>query len=253
MELYFLGSGSEKNYQYPRRLNTSLLITTSKGNIIVDVGDAFPDSWNELRQANPQIEFPSTLIFTHAHQDHIKSLPAYLQYAKVEGIDKPTIYTTEKTKGLIERSLYWLDLSEISELKLVDNKQNSSINEMTFKWFNTVHGDREPLGFRINSTLFIPDFNGNIPGMGNLTNDLSTIIMECNNYDFSKSKRHNSVKKILESKEEWKKILPKKLILTHLGTELPIEEKAIKELETKLSKELAVQVSLSYDLQKISI
>lgn len=253
MDLYFLGSGSEKNYQYPRRLNTSLLITTSTGNIIVDVGDAFPDSWNELRQTNPQIEFPSTLVFTHAHQDHIKSLPAYLQYAKVEGIQKPTIYTTEKTRDLIERSLYWLDLSQISHLKLIDNKKKSSIHGETFNWFHTVHGDREPLGFKLNSTLFIPDFNGDIPKMGSLTKGLSTMIMECNNYDFSKSGRHNSVKKILKNKEGWKMILPNELILTHLGTELPIEEKAISELEEMLSQELDTKVTLSYDLQKIPV
>lgn len=253
MDLYFLGSGSEKNYQHPRRKNTSLLITSSAGNTIVDVGDAFPDSWNEIRQIHPDLEFPSVLIFSHAHQDHIKSLPAYFHYAEVEGVDKPTIYITEQERENLERSLYWIDLSKKSNLHLVRKGESAHIHNEDYHWIQTVHGDREPLGFRLRSTLYFPDFNGEIPNLGELAEGISRIIMECNNYHFSKSGRHNSVETILQNKDQWRALNAEEIILTHLGDEMPIVEGEISKIESLLSDELGTKVSFSYDLMVIRI
>jgi ribonuclease BN (tRNA processing enzyme) len=101
MNIYFVGTGSECNFQFPRRKNTSLLLEMDEESAIIDIGDSFPDNWNLLKRKFPHLKFPSILIFSHPHIDHICSFAAFRHYAEKE----KTTFRTYATKETMEEIL----------------------------------------------------------------------------------------------------------------------------------------------------
>ncbi len=249
--LYFLGSGSECNYQKPRRKNTSLFLCLPKGNIIIDVGDAFPDNWNLLKKKNKSLRFPSALFFTHSHLEHIYSFERYKYYASRESVNFQT-FTTRDTLKEIKKTLYWLKNEDFNKITFLEYGKKFTCLGEGFVPFKLKHGKINTIGFRFGDIAYLPDFDGSIPKDSlSAIEGSKMIIMECNNAE-TKMKDHNNLERAVKLgrifNKKWKM---KHLILTHLGDEFPAKRKECNKFILKKYPNESFKITPSFDLMKI--
>lgn len=249
--LYFLGSGSECNYQEPRRKNTSLLLCLLKGNIIIDVGDAFPNNWNLLIKKEKSLRFPSALFFTHSHLDHIYSFAAYEYYALREKANFQTFLTRETLKE-IKKTFHWLKNDDFNKITFLEHGKKFTCFGEAFVPFKLKHGKINTVGFRFRDIAYLPDFDGSISkDSSSIIEGSKTIIMECNNVE-NKMKGHNNLENAIKLgrlfNKKWKM---EHLILAHLGDEFPIKRKECDKFIVKRHPNEAFKITLSFDLMKI--
>lgn len=253
MNIYFLGSGSECNYQYPRRRNTSLLFEFPKGNLLVDVGDSFPDNWNILKTKNCKLKFPSVLLITHDHLDHDCSLAAYRNYSKEEKVNYGTLLTRDTLKK-IKKTFHWLKDDDFKIISFIKHgKEFDCLGEKILP-FGLKHGKVISTGFRIADISYLPDFDGTISGDNfEIVKGSSIVIMECNNFR-KKYAFHNNFYNAINLGKKFKKFWNfNHLILTHLGDDFPVNKDECQRFIQQQTEKVDFKVSFSFDLMKIKI
>lgn len=249
--IYFLGSGSECNYQEPRRKNASLFLCLPKGNIIIDVGDAFPDNWNLLKKKKKFLRFPSALFLTHSHLEHIYSFERFKYYALRESVKFQT-FTTRETLKEIKKTFYWLKNDDFNKITFLEYGKKFTCLGEKFIPFKLKHGKIDTTGFRLGDTVCLPDFDGSIPKNSlPIIQGSKTIIMECNNVE-NKMKGHNNLENAIKLgrlfNKKWKM---QNLILTHMGDEFPVKRKECNRFIARKYPNESFKIIPSFDLMKI--
>ncbi len=149
-----------------KRNRTSALITTSKGfNILIDAGTDFRQQAIEFK-----IKKIDSVIFTHAHSDHILGVEDLRGFYFKHKQEIPLL-GTKKTLDDIKRVFYYLfgkndeykggTLLQVST-KEIDFYQTIQIHDLEIKTFKLMHGSMPVMGFRFGDISYATDCN-NIP------------------------------------------------------------------------------------------
>ena len=230
-----------------------MLLEMENENAIIDVGDAFPDNWNLLKQKYPDLRFPSILIFSHAHIDHICSFAAFKYYAQKEGVIFRT-YATKETMEEILKVFHWLTISDFGEITYLNYGEKCQVSEVGFIPLRFSHGKFNSTGLVFGENVFLPDFDGSIPKeSASFLNDARNIIMECNNLS-EKLPAHNNLQSTLEI---GRKLMAngklEKIFLTHLGDEFPNKKIECQKIIESKYPNGKLKISAPDDLDKIVI
>jgi ribonuclease BN (tRNA processing enzyme) len=252
MNIYFLGTGSESNYQFPRRKNTSLLLEMEGENAIIDIGDSFPDNWNLLKRKFPHLKFPSILMFSHPHIDHICSCAAFRHYAEKENVTFRT-YATKETMEEILKVFHWLIAPDFGEVTHLNYGEKIKISSEDFIPFKLLHGKFDTTGFRFGENVFFPDFDGSISEEClESVKGARNIIMECNDLG-EKKLNHNNLSNAIElSRNMNNDSKIDALLLAHLSDDFPVEKTECQKIISSRYPNEKFKILIPSDLEKVA-
>jgi phosphoribosyl 1,2-cyclic phosphodiesterase len=253
MNIYFLGTGSECNYQFPRRKNTSLLLEMGEENAIIDIGDSFPDNWNLLKRKFPYLKFPSVLMFSHPHIDHICSFAAFRHYAEKENVTFRT-YATKDTMEEILKVFHWLTAHDFGEVTYLNYGEKIEISNEDFIPFKLLHGKFDTTGFRFGENAFFSDFGGSISQESlKSVKGARNVIMECNDLGEKKLFHNNLANAIELSRNIYNNSKIDALLLTHLSDDFPVEKTECQEIIASRYPDEKFKILIPSDLDKFSL
>lgn len=126
-----LASGSSGNSTY---------ISTTDGDILVDIGISYKALNTSLAECGCNIEKLRAVAITHTHTDHIKGLKTFLKRHKI-----PIICSLETSNFLAENNL--LPSAEC-EILLTDNKP-ITLGDISVDFFKTSHDADGSMGYVI--------------------------------------------------------------------------------------------------------
>lgn len=248
-----MGTGSESNYQFPRRKNTSLLLEMDEENAIIDVGDSFPDNWNLLKRKFPHLKFPSILIFSHPHIDHICSFAAFRHYADKEKTTFRT-YATKETMEEILKVFHWLTVSDFGEVTYLNYGEKIKISSEDFIPFKLLHGKFDTTGFGFGENAFFPDFDGSIPIESmESAKGARNVIMECNDLGEKKIFHNNLSNAVDLGRRLDKDSKINTLLLAHLSDDFPVEKEKCQGIIASKYPDEKFEIIVPEDLEKFSL
>ncbi len=197
MRIEVLASGSTGNVTY---------IEAANHKILIDAGISKKSIEEQLIHLNSSLSTVDTLLITHEHDDHIKSLGAILRKYDL------TCYMTHGTYQAIINGKNEI-LKEILENKhaigsiiLLNKLENSIlyqdvfIDDLEIQVLPTFHDAKEPVGFKImaenKSIVYITDTGYVHQKLYPMISDADCYVMECNHdpYILMSSDRTYSLK-----------------------------------------------------------
>lgn len=140
--------------------------------VVIDCGILFPENnllgidyvindFSYLAKNQSKIK---ALVITHGHEDHIGSIPFFLQTIHLK-----QIYAPRFAKALIEKKLEEHRLSRACKIVEIDGDSRITTKHFTVGFFNTVHSIPDSLGILVNTP------NGRIIHTGDFKFDLTPI------------------------------------------------------------------------------
>ena len=263
MEIKFLGTGSGKASL--TRYHSSFLLSTgstSKGqklpagrhsyNLLIDVGDGISRAF--LAQKIPFNDVDG-ILFTHFHPDHYSGITGLITQMKMEGrITKLQLFAHESSIGFLEEFIYqsYIFPGKLNfNLEFKDYKNNDQFmvsDSLSFISRQNSHLDsymsydtKRKLGFSCSSFLIkIGDKNIFYTGDIGSKNDL--YIFQGLSVDIMISEiTHISPDELLES---FKKINPKKLLITHISDE---DENRLRDFHFQLTETDRKKIIQAFD------
>jgi len=240
MKLKFLGTRGYIKPKTKRHLNhTSLMITHKNQKIMIDCGETFLNKLNKIS--------PNHIVITHAHPDHAFGLE--------KGSPCP-VWATKTTWKLIEK--FPIDKKF---RKIIYPRKKQKIANITFEAFKILHSIKAPaVGYRISfgkiAFFYVPDvlwIEKREEAFKNIKfyiGDGATIQRNM----VRKDKKTNQIygHANIRSQLTWcKKENVKKMIITHLGSDIVKDEKKAKKIIEKLAEKREVEFQLAYDGMEI--
>ncbi|NGX56784.1 MAG: Ribonuclease BN [Candidatus Anoxychlamydiales bacterium] len=236
MKLKFLGTrGYIKPKTKRHSLYTSLLIIHNKKKIMIDCGKSYIDKLDKIK--------PDAIVLTHGHIDH-----AY-------GLENGSNCKVYATKDTFENIKYF-PIDKNLKRKVLFNKK-FKINGIAFEAFEVEHSILCPaVGYRIsfqrNSFFYVPDvlwIKDRKKAFKNISfyiGDGATIKRSFVRKDKKTNKLYGHAN--ISSQLTWcKKENIKKMIITHLGSEIVKDEKKAKVKINELSIKKGVDTLIAYD------
>jgi len=241
MKLKFLGTRGYIKAKTKRHSNhTSLLLIHNKKKIMIDCGETFLNKLNKIK--------PDHIVITHAHPDHAFGL--------ANGTNC-FVWATNKS---------WQKLKDFpidkKYQKMIQIKKKIKIENITFEAFDVIHSVKAPaVGYKISykkkAFFYVPDvlwienrkqaFNNILFYIGDGATIQRSLVR--------KDKKTNALYGHANIRQQltWcQKEKVKKMIITHLGSDIVKNEKK----STNLIKELAfkknVEVIIAHDGMKIN-
>jgi len=241
MNLVFLGTGPAiavkgrgKNY----RSNSSLLLETKKGNILIDATPMIEEQL--FKNAIDKID---AVLITHMHSDCVKGLPKV-----VERFGKIPVYTLKHNFNLIHE--IWQTL-ELEEHDITPGKPFQVLG-VQFTPFRVIHaepfptGEKYPcLGFRFNDVLYAEDMESVPSESEKYFENVDLMIIDAAMYFDRKIRGHMNTEQALQLIKKYK---PKRAILTQIGKTYPDHYKAQKRINEYCKFHgISTDVRLAYD------
>jgi ribonuclease BN (tRNA processing enzyme) len=242
MKLKFLGTRGYIKAKTKKHSNhTSLLITHNKKKIMIDCGETFLNKLNKIK--------PDHIVITHAHPDHAFGLE--------KGANCPVWTTKISWKKLKE---FPIDKKYQRILKI---RKKQKIENITFEPFKVMHSLLAPaVGFRITfrkkAFFYVPD----VLWIENRKQAFKNILFYIGD---GATIQRNMVRKDKKTNElyghanirqqlSWcQKEKVKKMIITHLGSDVVTNEKKATKLIEKLAQKREVEAVIAYDGMKITL
>ena len=263
MEIKFLGTGSGKTSL--NRYHSSFLLSTGnkpedkhRYNLLVDAGDGISRAF--LLQKIPFNSIDG-ILFTHFHPDHYTGIAGLIVQMKMEGRgNKLELFAHESSIGYLEEYIYqsYLFPGKLNfnlEFKAYKNNNQLMVNDsFSFTARQNSHLDsalsydvKRRLGFSCCSFLIkIEDKNIFYTGDIGSKNDL--YIFQGFPADIMISEiTHISPDELLES---FKKLNPKKLLITHISDE---DENKLREFHFQLTETDRKKIIQAFDGLEIKI
>jgi len=236
MKLKFLGTRGYIKPQSKRHINhTSLMIIHNNKKIMIDCGETFLKKLKKIK--------PDHIVITHAHPDHA--------YGLENGSPCPVWMSQTSWKLLKDYPI------EKKFRKLIHIRKKQKIAGITFEAFKVMHSIKAPaVGFRISfgkkAFFYVPDvlwienrpqaFKNIIFYIG----DGATIKRNMVRKDKKTNKIYGHAN--ISSQLTWcKKEGVKKMIITHLGSDIVTNEKKAKKIIEELAKKREVDFQIAYD------
>lgn len=250
MNIIFLGTGPARpirgrgrNY----RTNSSILIETGEGNILVDVAPMIEEQ--VLKNAVDKID---AIFITHGHSDCVKGLPWCLEH-----FGKLPVYASKQTFKIIDKYYKNIvyDKHEIVEYKPLNlfGLDIMPIKVTHVKSFPD--GKKFPiLAFKFNNIIYAEDVES-IPDLSEkYFEELDLLIIDAALYLNKHIRGHLNT---LEALQVIKKYNPKTAVLIQIGRSYPDYYKSKKKIEEYIKfYSIVSKVILSYDslvIEKVDI
>lgn len=242
MRLKFLGTRGYIEPKSKKHLNhASLLITHNKKKIMIDCGETYLNKLNRIK--------PDHIIITHAHPDH------------AFGLEKGANCFVWATKASWEK-LKDFPISKNFQ-KVIQIRKKQKIANVTFEAFEVIHSIKAPaVGYRISfqkkSFFYVPDvlwiedrkqaFKNILFYIGDGAAILRNMIR--------KDKKTNQLFGHTNIRQQltWcQKEGVKKMIVTHLGSDVVKNEKKAIKIINDLASKKNLEVIIAYDGMVIEI
>jgi len=242
MKIKFVGTRGYIHPQSKRHLNhTSLIIIHNHKKIMIDCGETF---LKQLKRINPD-----HIVITHAHPDHAFGL---------ENGSLCPVWATKASWKLLDE--YPIDKKF---KKLIHIRKKQKIAGITFEAFKVMHSVKAPaVGYRISfgkkAFFYVPD----VLWIENRKDAFKNIIFYIGDGATIKRNMVRKDKKTLElyghanisSQLTWcQKEEVKKMIITHLGSDVVSNETKAKKTVQELAKKREVEVQIAYDGMEINL
>lgn len=197
MRIEVLASGSTGNCTY---------IEAGGHKILIDVGISKRFIEEQLHKLNVCLEAVDTLLITHEHDDHIRSLATILKKSSL------TCYMTSGTyqgimkgsnlplKGVLEQKLAEGSIILLNRLEKSILYQDIFLDDLIIQVLPTFHDALEPVGYKIiaeeKSIVYITDTGYVHQTLYSLIYDADCYVLECNHdpYILMASNRSYSLK-----------------------------------------------------------
>lgn len=206
-----------------KRTRTSLYIEYKDTKILID---ASPDLRQQALREN--ITYVDTILFTHAHADHIHGIDEVRAFNRVadKSID---IYTNYATLEEIKQRFDYVFLEPIKEYgwfrpslipHLIEEESVFHINQdIEVHSFPQFHGVSNTLGFRIDNFAYSTDTNQIDAKYLEQLKGIDLWVVDCLCYNAAPTHAH------LDLALEWiEKVKPKKAVLIHMGHHISYAE-----------------------------
>lgn len=253
MRLTFLGTGTSQgipviantnpvclsNNPKDKRLRSSILITKSDWQIVIDCGQDF-----RMQMLNAKVTQLDALLFTHEHADHTAGLDDIRQFTIRKG-PLPIFAHERVIKNLSKRFDYIFDDS----IKYT-GKPRVSINEVINQPFivknkkiipiDTLHGDLQVFGYRIDDIAYLTDVSFIADKEKEKLKNLKVLVVDA--LRINPHPTHFNLQQALDLIEELK---PDRAYLTHISYKLGFHDK----VQARLPK----NVFLSYDGLEVKV
>ena len=201
-----------------RRLRSSILIKTSKKNILID---ATPDLRQQLLNSN--VKHIDGVLITHCHADHINGIDDF-RFLNVIMKQDINLYATKQVIQTIKERFSYV-FEKLSPKAngfyykpcLIPNEISSdfNINDLKISSFEQNHGFINSTGFRFNNFAYCTDVLEFDKKALQKLEGLDLWIVDC--LRFKPHKTHAHFDKVMQ----WMELLkPKQTILTHMNYEV---------------------------------
>lgn len=229
MKITILGSGSSKgipeagnfwgetdpNNPRNRRTRSSLLLSFNYHNFLIDAG---PDFREQMNKNN--ISKVDSVLFTHAHSDHIDGISDLLWMIGNQNNDIDMYASKATYEGIITRFGKLFDEKKgdrhISRAhwKIIEESDKIEVGGSMFTTFPVVHKWLEPTAIRYKNFCYVPDFNVLDERAYKNLDGLDLLIINANDgFDVQIGSSQSNFYQVIELNE---KIKAKKVILSHV-------------------------------------
>jgi len=249
VKIKFIGTGSGQTSL--KRFHSSLLITSSDNNLLVDCGDGISKAL-----LNQKIDFNliDSILISHFHSDHFSGLPSLLTQMKLISRKKDlTIFVHSSEKNFLENFIFHSYLFKermTFELKIIPFNDEIEIKvSENFSFFSRInsHLDKykkydfeNKLGFIALSFLF-NDLENSLIYTSDVGSEKDLYLFNQKVEWFITETTHIKSEDVLSVLE---KLNPNKIILTHIGNDF---EKPLTEFYRNLPETLKTRIILAFD------
>ncbi len=248
MKITFLGTGTSQGIpiigsNHPvckstdpkdKRLRVSILISSSKKNLVVDCG---PDFRQQMLQHN--VTHMDALLFTHEHSDHTAGLDDIRPFFFRQG-DIP-IYAHKRVIGELERRFDYIFQKENKypgapnvQINEVQNNKSFNLGDILVTPINVSHGGLQVFGYRFNNFAYLTDVKTIAKEEKEKLKDLDVIVVNA-----LREEPHYSHFNLEEALEFIAEVKPKKAYFTHISHLLGFH--------AEVEKKLPENIHLAYD------
>ncbi|WP_416442226.1 MBL fold metallo-hydrolase [Leeuwenhoekiella sp. A16] len=248
MKITFLGTGTSQGIpiigsNHPvckstdpkdKRLRVSILISSSKKNLVVDCG---PDFRQQMLQHN--VTHMEALLFTHEHSDHTAGLDDIRPFFFRQG-DIP-IYAHKRVIGELERRFDYIFQKENKypgapnvQINEVQNNKSFNLGDILVTPINVSHGGLQVFGYRFNNFAYLTDVKTIAKEEKEKLKDLDVIVVNA-----LREEPHYSHFNLEEALEFIAEVKPKKAYFTHISHLLGFH--------AEVEKKLPENIHLAYD------
>ena len=242
MILKFLGTKGYIDISSKRhKMHTSLLILHKNKKFMIDCGEGWE---RKLKKINPDY-----IIITHAHPDHAFGL---------KNGTKAKVLATKKSFDILKK----FPLKD-SQKKVLDIEKKIRISTLTIEPFSLIHSIKAPaIGIKVTylkkSFFYAPDVLW-IENREKAFKDILFYIGDGATINKSLVRKDKKTNKLfghanISQQLTWcRKENVKKMIVTHLGSQIVKDEKKAKQTILKLANEKEVEVLIAYDSLEIKL
>ena len=248
MKITFLGTGTSQGIpiigsNHPvckstdpkdKRLRVSILISSSKKNLVVDCG---PDFRQQMLQHN--VTHMDALLFTHEHSDHTAGLDDIRPFFFRQG-DIP-IYAHKRVIGELERRFDYIFQKENKypgapnvQINEVQNNKSFNLGDILVTPINVSHGGLQVFGYRFHNFAYLTDVKTIAKEEKEKLKDLDVIVVNA-----LREEPHYSHFNLEEALEFIAEVKPKKAYFTHISHLLGFH--------AEVEKKLPENIHLAYD------
>ncbi|MFQ5456675.1 MAG: MBL fold metallo-hydrolase [Nitrospirota bacterium] len=220
------------------RTRSSLLIHYGSRNILIDTSIDF-----RMQALTHEIERIDSVLFTHAHSDHIYGIDDLRSFNKLQNSVIPCYGNKDTIKRIREVFCYIFDNNYCEgwrpqiETVVISNQFN--LFGLDFQPVEVRHGRAHILGYRFNDAAYITDCSGISEESKEMLKDLKLLILGA--LAFNAHPKHFSLDQAIEIIQELK---PEFSILTHLSHAFDYAE---------TNKILQESIELAYDGMVVEI
>lgn len=224
-----------------KRLRTSILLETTKGNINIDAGPDFRQQM--LREKVERLE---AILFTHEHKDHIAGLDDVRAFNHKDK-KAMNIYCSSRVFDALKREFHYVfdpkfkypGIPQITP-NIIDVKNSFNVLGNNITPIEVMHYKLPVLGYRIDNFAYITDANHIDNNELEKLKGLDVLILNA-----LRKEKHISHFNLYEAIDVIEKLKPKKAYLTHISHLMGTHK------ETSL--ELPSNIKIAYDGLKINL
>ena len=229
---------------HPRnqRLRSAALVGLPEGNLLIDTP---PDLRTQLLRE--RVGIVHSVLFTHAHADHIFGLDDLRLFPFYLGHPVP-LYTEEGVEQVIRQAFsYAFDDRPVTHAGAVPQLQFHRIELSPFEVLGTrvvpirlEHGPRfRVLGFRIGDFAYCTDTNALPPASWELLQGLDTLVLGA-----LRDRPHPTHFSLEEAIEVARRLNPRRTVFTHISHELDHDT---------INARLPAKLEMGYDGMRLSL
>lgn len=241
MNIIFLGTGPARpirgrgrNY----RTNSSILIETKKGNILIDVTPMIEEQ--TLKNAVDKVD---AIFITHGHSDCVKGLPEC-----IDKFGKLPIYASKQTFKIIDK--YYKTL--VYDKQEIKKNESFELFDLKIVPFKVIHAEAFPTGkkfpvlaFKFDNIIYAEDMESIPKESEKYFENLDLLVIDAALYWNKHIRGHLNTLEALQIIQKYK---PKRAILTQIGRSYPDYYKAKKRIDEYMKNyKISSKVEMAYD------